>query len=569
MHDLTDSYCERCGVRYVFRDEPPKGPSLKSARVLAKGLKSFVLNDGQSMAEAMALARQDDERDNASRMTEAFHRTFNFCMTCRQYACDKCWNDEVGACLSCAPSAGHEATAPREHLIVRTPLAPRDAEWTGGVDLDALLRDSVPGQQTPLAPPEWPAKDLGTVPRTAPRSAARRSQAAQRPATPPAQRPATPPAQRPATPPAPRPAPEPAAPPAPQPATPPAWTLWDIDSPPQADGPAGTIPRHAPTPDAPEAPQAQLLADPTAEALAPRRLDSVADELIGALYEAAEPVPMPRPSVPLQPPAPPEPQRKPTDAPAHRERVPIIGRLLGRRGAPEEARAETHRRPPADGRPAESWPHPTPWGSHQVEHRELPAARPQDVVAEQLVTPQPETVAPAVGSDFDFAEMIGSPRATPPSVPAPEPEPMLPETPAAAARQRVFELESPPADRRPAPEPPEPAWTPPAAIPATSQPDRQPRFEEAPIARPMGATWPAVDMPAATWAGPPAHEVPSAAVLAAQQAAQLPSARSAATVWAASAQEVLNRGGGRACYRCALPVSTHARFCRRCGAQQI
>ena len=83
MQDLTDSYCERCGARYAFDANAPKGLSLKGARLLAKGLKNFVMTDGQSMADAMTLARNEDDHQNSSRMTEAFHRTFNFCMTCR------------------------------------------------------------------------------------------------------------------------------------------------------------------------------------------------------------------------------------------------------------------------------------------------------------------------------------------------------------------------------------------------------------------------------------------------------------------------------------------------------
>ena len=59
MRELTDSYCERCGTRYTFGPSPPKGPSLAGARLLAKGLKNFVMTDGTSMDEAMAAARID------------------------------------------------------------------------------------------------------------------------------------------------------------------------------------------------------------------------------------------------------------------------------------------------------------------------------------------------------------------------------------------------------------------------------------------------------------------------------------------------------------------------------
>jgi hypothetical protein len=147
MSDLTDSYCERCGARYVFSPPAPKALSFKGARVLAKGLKNFVLTDGQSMADSLTLARHDDDHEDSSRMTEAFHRTFNFCMTCRQYACDRCWNARTGACLSCSPEEGYEPVAPVDHMIVRTPVAQWDADWSlfpDGPAVEPLVRPAPP-----------------------------------------------------------------------------------------------------------------------------------------------------------------------------------------------------------------------------------------------------------------------------------------------------------------------------------------------------------------------------------------------------------------------------------------
>jgi ribosomal protein L40E len=127
MADLTDSYCERCGTHYVFNPDPPKGLSLKNARLLAKGFRNFVMTDGQSWNDSVLLARHDDEREGTSRATEAFHRAFNFCMSCRQYACEKCWNARQGACLTCAPEPESGPMAPEGHLIVRTPVTHPDA----------------------------------------------------------------------------------------------------------------------------------------------------------------------------------------------------------------------------------------------------------------------------------------------------------------------------------------------------------------------------------------------------------------------------------------------------------
>ena len=42
-------------------------------------------------------------------------------------------------------------------------------------------------------------------------------------------------------------------------------------------------------------------------------------------------------------------------------------------------------------------------------------------------------------------------------------------------------------------------------------------------------------------------------------------------IWAASSRDVLNRPetGVQACVNCGLPLSSTARFCRRCGANQV
>ena len=61
------------------------------------------------MDEAMAAARSEAERDVTSRQLDAFHSTFNFCMSCRQYTCANCWNDAEGQCLSCSPLVAREA----------------------------------------------------------------------------------------------------------------------------------------------------------------------------------------------------------------------------------------------------------------------------------------------------------------------------------------------------------------------------------------------------------------------------------------------------------------------------
>ena len=86
----------------------PETARLKGIKVVSRGLKNFVMSDDTSMDEAMAAARSETDREVTSQQLDAFHKTFNFCMTCRQYTCSNCWNEAEGRCLSCAPNLGHE-----------------------------------------------------------------------------------------------------------------------------------------------------------------------------------------------------------------------------------------------------------------------------------------------------------------------------------------------------------------------------------------------------------------------------------------------------------------------------
>src|SRR5438067_827746 len=74
----------------------------------SKGMKNWVMSDDTSLDEAMAAARNDEDRELTSHQLDAFHATFNFCMSCRQYTCGNCWNGAEGRCLSCAPHLGQE-----------------------------------------------------------------------------------------------------------------------------------------------------------------------------------------------------------------------------------------------------------------------------------------------------------------------------------------------------------------------------------------------------------------------------------------------------------------------------
>ena len=112
---LTESFCERCGTRYTFESARPK-TRLKGVKVLSRGLKNFVLSDDTSIDEAMAAARSETDREATAHQLDAFHKTFNFCMSCRQYTCPNCWNEAEVRCLSCAPLELPEAPVRLEDL---------------------------------------------------------------------------------------------------------------------------------------------------------------------------------------------------------------------------------------------------------------------------------------------------------------------------------------------------------------------------------------------------------------------------------------------------------------------
>lgn len=100
---LTESFCERCGTRYTFESSAPGQRRFGSLKVLGRGFKHFVMSDDSSLDESIAAARSDVDRDATNHQLDAFHRTFSFCMSCRQYTCANCWNEPEQRCLSCAP----------------------------------------------------------------------------------------------------------------------------------------------------------------------------------------------------------------------------------------------------------------------------------------------------------------------------------------------------------------------------------------------------------------------------------------------------------------------------------
>jgi hypothetical protein len=148
---LTESFCERCGTRYTFESAASRGARLKGIKVLSRGLKNFVMSDDTSMDEAMAAARSETDRAATSQQLDAFHKTFNFCMTCRQYTCGNCWNEVDGRCLSCAPHLGHE--------IMPAPFPDLDPA-AGLVGLNGSSGSNGHADEADLGPMAWPTSDL-------------------------------------------------------------------------------------------------------------------------------------------------------------------------------------------------------------------------------------------------------------------------------------------------------------------------------------------------------------------------------------------------------------------------
>ena len=151
---LTESFCERCGTRYTFESAAPRGPRLKGLKVASRGLRNFVMSDDTSMDEAMAAARNDADREQTSSQLEAFHKTFNFCMECRQYTCANCWNEGEGRCLSCAPLFGLEPASTFGNVAAGGAVTVSGSEAIGLHE-----RNGHDGHAAP-EPMAWPTSDL-------------------------------------------------------------------------------------------------------------------------------------------------------------------------------------------------------------------------------------------------------------------------------------------------------------------------------------------------------------------------------------------------------------------------
>ena len=610
---VTDSFCERCGTRYVFQAPPSKTLSIKGARVLAKGLRNFVLNDGQSLNDSLVSARSEDQSEDSSRLTQAFHQAFNFCMDCRQYACEKCWNVKVGACLTCAPLDAVVPTSPETHLIVRTPVtrvdgdlaphAPQPAQ-PPSIEPSAFGGESSPAGPASFSPglvttqpggavheaPLWPQADLTVFEAPATRTpewllrrGSTDGEIAAHRVGPLNQWPTADPL-----------APE--------------MTLTaeelslvsaqlaprsDAGEPDKVDEDVPGVTAQAEQPEqAAEPEQAEQAAEaeqaPEPEQAAEPAFDLFADWQTPPPAEGPQPVVEPQALVEPQVGASAPTAELPTQPAslasrlfglgAHRNEQPIAPGPLAVRGTPG----------------AGSWPHVTPWlerpvRAHSPIFEDEPVATPTEV---GLAAEPVAEIAAEEPQPFALAEIESVAPA------AAEPQPVEPgEIPFSPAWQRrVMAAQAATASLARGQVAPRAAQAVPAVIPpaAVTQPAAvnepaavvQPaaplpvRVPQAPVAQAPVAPVPLVpatiEQPAPTWP-PLAAQYPApivqgpvwpAPIGVPTPAAMLSTQAARTEMWVQSSQEVMNRGTVRVCLHCSLPLSTQARFCRRCGTSQ-
>ena len=514
---LTESFCERCGTRYTFESAAPtKTRKLGRFKTLSKGLKNYVMSDDTSLDEALAAARSDDEREMTAHQLDAFHATFNFCMTCRQYTCGNCWNAAEGRCLTCAPHLGQEIMpAPFQEAPALDALRFDASAWPS-----ADLREGEAAAEGADAEPEFDLEErLARLSRLEPAE--------------------------------------------PQPVTP------EV----AAEGPAWPVEVAAAETAAAELAAAELAAAElaaAAEAAPEAVVEAVANAEPPAIAEhvATEPESL-APAEPAVASA--EPVVAPEPAPTLPPEIAASGPTIS--DLPVEdvdgrAAAAARRTSSLLGkfRPGQSLDAELAAYEASLEGREALAAEGEPVA--------PEPVA----ASLEAEPAVAAPEPEPVAAAAPEPEPVAaaaPE-PAAPEPEPVAAAEAtPPAAPTPAPADlvEQPTWrivAPDVSVPANGHPATDAGLPAAASAVPPPASGPA---PEPQWpAAPDWPKAQSSVPFLAGRAV----ATSAATeaLWAASVRDVVANpagapaGGVQPCSNCGLSLSATARFCRRCGTRQ-
>jgi ribosomal protein L40E len=439
---LTESFCERCGTRYTFEAVKPRVGRFGRVRTLSRGVSNYVLRDGTSFGEALADARSDIDRRVSIEQLDAFHKTFNFCMQCRQYTCGNCWNEAEGLCITCAPRPDQVG----RDIVVELDLVSRSARdmplnGNGHTGPNGAGNDAVASAAG--VTPDWPSMDL---------EPADEHPAINLPAAPTAARNAS--------------------------------SQAILDSP--------AAPRTEPHD------LAATTAAQTASLLARFRAFRTEDDA-----EVAATAPMA-----------PEPEPIVAELIAPEPMAPEL--IASEPMAPELIASEPMALEPMALEPEPIVAEPEATVAGQAAET-VPAGPP----AERATTPVWQVVAPEV----PLPAHAPAPGAAPIVSPSPSPIP---------SNGRAKEAGVPAA-------PAEPAW-----------PPAQPVSE-----MPRGASTPGPQWPASpSWPAP----LP-----------RVPHIRGADVVWAQSNRDLLNRPetGVQACVSCGLPLSATARFCRRCGTNQV
>ncbi len=128
--NVIQSFCERCGARFT-QPAPLERPA-QPAGMLGRFLRRPADPEG-APADGVALP-----------INEAFGDTFRFCLGCRRYNCQACWNEQEGHCLSCRPLEGQRSAEPDD-------AERSDVAWVGGVATGPRLTDEAR---------DWPSGDL-------------------------------------------------------------------------------------------------------------------------------------------------------------------------------------------------------------------------------------------------------------------------------------------------------------------------------------------------------------------------------------------------------------------------
>jgi hypothetical protein len=605
---LTESFCERCGTRYTFESAAPrKTRRLGQFKTLSKGMKNWVMSDDTSLDEAMAAARNDDERELTSHQLDAFHATFNFCMTCRQYTCGNCWNAAEGRCLTCAPHLGQEilpAAFPDQAPFEPVRL---EAEAWPEVDLTAAAAANGNGNGHEDASDPWASTGATNVGEDLDFDPAARLAFLSGETPMPAVEPEAAPTMS-------------AAPPieAPELETP------AIDAPPIAAAPTLPSPGTPPTTTTPATPPtttppvvAGIFRWPTADqaGTAASGADAAIEDAAGAEPTVAEPAAAEPIAASIEDVAPAvdivqdaasiDDLASAADADAASATAEALPPSVeGRTGLGSTRTADLLRRfRPGQNIDAELEAYEAEADRVTAEPEQTAAGEPAaaaeveiDAVAAapepepEVVAAEPEPVAAAPEPELVAPE---------PELVAAEPEPVVvaaepePEPVAAAAEPEPEPVAAAPEPVVPAPTPaPVPVWPAPAAPPIAPDLPREDRIQQptwqifAPdaspaVGRPLDGTIPPVapaQAPPAASADPqwPVRpdqiESPAMALLTSRKAGSPSDA-----LWAASAQEVLARPasapatavtGVQPCSSCGLSLSATARFCRRCGTRQ-